>query len=84
MVALEEGIGSCPLAGVDRDKVRGILHIPVDYEIPLVLAFGYPDESPVEELFDGSIKYWKDRAGVHHAPKRKLETILHWNNFSSA
>jgi len=81
LVALEEGIGSCPIASVDRDKLKRILDIPDNYEIPLVLALGYPDESPVEEPFDGSVKYWKDEDGVLHVPKKKLEQILHWNAF---
>jgi nitroreductase len=81
LVALEEGIGSCPIASVDRDKLREILNIPGDYEISLVLALGYPDESPVEESFEGSVKYWKDKDGVLHVPKKKLETVLHWNSF---
>lgn len=81
LVALEEGIGCCSFAGVDRDKLRGILNVPGDYEIPLVLALGYPDESPVVEPFDGSVKYWKDENGVLHVPKKGLETIMHWNTF---
>jgi nitroreductase len=79
LVALEEGVASCPIADVNRDKLRKILRIPGDYGIPLVLALGYPDESPVEEPFDGSAKYWKDKDGVLHVPKKKLETVLHWN-----
>jgi nitroreductase len=81
LVALEEGVGSCPIADVDRNKLRKILHIPDDYEIPLVLALGYPDETPVEESFDGSVKYWKDKDGVLHVPKKKLEMVLHWDTF---
>jgi len=81
LVALAEGVGSCPFTSVDRDKLRIILNVPSDYEIPLVLALGYPDESPVEEPFDGSVKYWRDEDDVHHVPKKKLETILHWNTF---
>ncbi len=81
LAALEEGIGSCPIASVDRDKLRKILNIPGDYEISLVLALGYPDESPVEESSEGSVKYWKDKDGVLHVPKKKLETVLHWNSF---
>ena len=81
LVALEEGIASCPIASVDRDRLRGILNIPGDYEIPLVLALGYPDESPVVESFDGSVKYWKDEDSVLHVPKKKLEMVLHWNTF---
>ena len=81
LVALEEGIGSCPIVSVDRDKMKRILNIPDDYEIPLVLALGHPDESPVEEPFDGSAEYWKDENGVLHVPKRKLEKVLHRNTF---
>jgi len=81
LVALERGIGSCPIASVDRDKLREILNIPDNYEILLVLALGYPDENPVTEPFDDSVKYWKDKSGVLHVPKRKLESVLHWNTF---
>lgn len=81
LVALEEGIGSCPIASVDRDDLRRILNIPGDYEIPLVLALGYPDERPIEQSFNGSLKYWKDENGVLHVPKKKLKLVLHWNTF---
>ena len=79
LVALAEGVGSCTFASVDREKLRPILNVPDDYEIPLVLALGYPDESPVEEPFERSVKYWRDENDVHHVPKKKLETVLHWN-----
>ena len=81
LVAWEEGIASCPIASVDRDKLRKILDVPGDYEIPLVLAMGYPDEKSVAEPFSGSVKYWKDNDGVFHIPKKKLEMVLHWNTF---
>jgi len=81
LVAWAEDVGSCAIASVDKDKLRGILNIPGDYEIPLVLALGYPDESPVEEPFDESVKYWKDEDGVLHVPKKKLEQVQHWNTF---
>jgi len=81
LVALEEGIGSCAIASVDRDKLSSILNIPGDYEIPLVLALGYPDENPIEEPFDRSVKYWKDEKGILHVPKKQLDAVLHWNIF---
>jgi len=81
LVALAEGVGSCPFASVNRDRLRSILNIPGDYEIPLVIALGYPDESPVEEPFLGAVKYWKDEDGVLHVPKKSLESVLHWNAF---
>ena len=81
LVALEEGVCSCALLNVDWDKLRTICNVPDSYDISLLIALGYPDESPVEEPFDGSVKYWKDEQGVLHVPKKKLETVLHWNSF---
>ncbi|MCK4337423.1 MAG: nitroreductase family protein, partial [Candidatus Aminicenantes bacterium] len=70
--ALEEGIGSCWLASVDREKVRDIFGLPEDYTIDSILALGYPDESPVVEELVDSVEYWKDEHGRIHVPKRKL------------
>jgi nitroreductase len=81
LVALEEGIGSCCLGSADQDRLAAVLNVPDNYEIALVLALGYPDESPVEEPFDGSTKYWKDDNGVLHVPKKSLEKVLHRNTF---
>ena len=81
LVALAEGVASCPFASVDRNKIRSILGIPENYEISLVIALGYSDESPVEEPFTDSFRYWRDDKGVHHVPKRSLNSILHWNVF---
>lgn len=77
----EQGIGSCWLLSVDRNEVRKILSIPPQYLIDSVLALGYPDENPVAEDMEDSIKYWKDEEGRLHVPKRKLEDIFHFNNF---
>ena len=81
LVALEEGIGSCCLLSIDINRSRELLNIPEDYIISLVLALGYPDESPVVEEFRESPKYWKDKDNVLHVPKRGLKDILHRNNF---
>jgi len=83
MVALAEGVGSCAFGSVNRVKLRPILNVPDDYEIPLVLALGYPDEAPVEEPCDGSVKYWRDENDVHHVPKKRLETVRHRNIFQA-
>lgn len=81
LVALEHGIGTCCLRSINRDKLKQILNIPDTHTITLVVALGYPNESPVMEEFTGSIKYWKDEQGTLHVPKRKLADILHHNGY---
>ncbi len=81
LVALEQGIGSCCVASADTQKLGELLDIPEDYIISLVLALGYPDESPLVEEFKESPKYWKDKDNVLHVPKRGLKEILHRNKF---
>jgi nitroreductase len=81
LTAWEEGIGSCWLLSIERDKLRKILSVPDNYRIDSVLALGYPaEESKVEELAD-SIKYWKDEQGCFHVPKRSLKDVIHHNTF---
>jgi nitroreductase len=80
---LEEGIGSCWIASCNRSKLVKILNIPEGYIIDCVIALGYPLENPVfEDIEKGNtIKYYKDSKGKLHVPKRKLEDILHIDEF---
>ncbi len=81
LTALAEGIGSCWLLSIDRDKIKDLLGIPDGYRVDSVLALGYPAEEPgVVDLKD-SQKYWKDGEGRLHVPKRRLGSILHINRF---
>lgn len=76
--AVEKGLGGCMLASVDRDGLRRALGIPPHFEILLVLALGKPKEKVVLEDIsaDGDTSYWRDREGVHHVPKRRLEDVI--------
>jgi nitroreductase len=81
LAALGEGVGSCWLLSIDRDKLKGILGVPDGYRIDCVLALGYPAEEPVVEDLKDSQKYWKDADGRLHVPKRTLASVLHRNRF---
>jgi len=81
LVALEQGIGSCPITSFKQGKLRQVLDIPDKYEIAMTLALGFPDESPLLEVATDPIKRWVDNEDVRHIPKRKLEDITHRNKF---
>lgn len=81
LTALEEGIASCWICSINREKLREILEIPSHLDIDSVIALGYPAEKSVVEEFKGSVKYWKDEEGVLHVPKRRLEDIIHYEKY---
>jgi nitroreductase len=82
MVAYDEGLGSCILGSVNREKLKPILKMPDGFDIVLVIALGYPAENPVaDKVKDGNIKYWLDESRVLHVPKRNLEEIVKWNTY---
>lgn len=76
--AAEKGIGGCMIGSIQRDELRTALDIPERYDILLVLALGYPNETVVLEDVgpDGDTKYYRDAQGVHHVPKRTLDEII--------
>lgn len=76
--ATEKGLGGCMFGSIDKEGLKQELQIPDRYETLLVLALGKPKEIVVlEEIAEtGDIKYWRDKNGIHHVPKRKLEDII--------
>ena len=76
--AIELGFGGCMLSSVGHDALRKALNIPNHYEILLVIALGKPCEKVVIEPVgpDGDIKYWRDKEGIHHVPKRTVEDLI--------
>lgn len=81
LVALEQGLGSCPVMRYDESALKPILNIPDNFDIALVIVMGYPDESPVAEVSTGAVDVKVDDKGVRHVYKRKLADILHKNGF---
>ena len=76
LAARGEGIGSCWLQAINRDKIKKILSISGDYRLDSIICLGYPAESPTIEQCKGSVKYWKDKAGTLHVPKRSVNQVI--------
>ena len=76
--AREKGLAGCIFGTVNRKKLMGILNLPSQYKILLVLSIGKPKEQAIVETVgsDGNIRYWRDAEEVHHVPKRSLEEII--------
>jgi nitroreductase len=75
--AAEKDLRGCILASIDREKLREGLKIPPRYQILLVLALGYPNETIIlEEMKGGDVKYWRDEKDFHHVPKRALKELI--------
>ena len=77
LTAVEEEFGGCIIGSVQRERLRSILEIPEHYKIIQVLALGKPaEEVVIEDMVNGDIKYWRDKEGVHHVPKRGLDELI--------
>ncbi len=74
--AVEKGLGGCTIGSIRREELRKDLQIPDRYAILLVLALGRAKETVVIETSRGDIKYWRDKQGVHHVPKRPLDEVI--------
>ena len=77
LTAVEQGFGGCIIGSVQREKLRTILSIPDRYKIIQVFALGKPaEEVVIDEVSNDDIKYWRDKQGVHHVPKRSLDKLI--------
>jgi nitroreductase len=81
LAAEADGLGSCILCNIDKEKIREILKVPQRLTVDSVIALGFKAEQSVVEDMTDSVKYWRDEKDVLHVPKRKLEDILHINSF---
>ncbi|HOO33126.1 MAG TPA: nitroreductase family protein [Thermotogota bacterium] len=80
--AMEYDIGSCWLGSLNRQKVAEILNVPEVYEVDTLIALGYKDEAAEYFDTDETVKYDKVDE-KYRVPKRRLESIIHMNKFSS-
>ncbi len=76
LVATEEGVASCWLGALNRDKIREILEIPDTLTVLDVIALGYPaQESQAVPIVDGDFKYYM-KESILQVPKRSLDEVL--------
>ncbi len=75
--AVEKDLRGCIFASVDKQRLREGLKIPSRYQILLVVALGYPNETVIlEEMKGGDHRYWRDEESRHHVPKRPLQELI--------
>ncbi|MDD6736250.1 MAG: nitroreductase family protein [Clostridiales bacterium] len=76
LAATGEGLGSCILGAIDRDRIGSILNLPKNLHLLYLIAIGYPaQESTSAEMKDGDCKYYLENGRVY-VPKRPLEDII--------
>lgn len=76
LAALEDGVGGCWMASVERAGVRKLLQIQEHLSISCVVALGYSAESPKEAAVEASIQYYLDDTGTLCVPKRSMDEVL--------
>jgi nitroreductase len=81
LTALQDGIGSCIIGACNKEKIAGIIKLPANYQLELVIALGYPAQSSIVFDMDSSVKYYLDDNKTMHVPKRQLKDILHYNQY---
>lgn len=81
LAAVEQGLGGCMIASIQKQKFREEFKIPTRFDILMVIALGRPAEQVlvVDKGEDEGIKYWRNSDDVHIVPKRTLNhLILNW------
>ncbi len=73
----EQGIGSCILANIQRQKIRELFDIPPEDDPRILLALGKPAGSSVTEEMQGDdFTYYMDEDRNFHVPKRQFDSIV--------
>lgn len=74
--AYAHGLATCWLGSIDRKEICEIVASDDKYELISAVAVGYPDQISVTEQNKGDIKYYLDKQGVLHVPKRGEDEII--------
>jgi len=75
--AVESELRGCIFGSVKKNELQKLLKISKKYSICYVIALGKPKENiKLENVENNNVKYWRDKQGTHHVPKRKLKDII--------
>lgn len=82
------GLAGCIIKAFNSVELSKVLNLESRYAPRYVLALGYPVETVVLEDMtvgeDGDYKYYRTADGVHHVPKRPLESLIINSNNSNS
>jgi len=77
LAAVESGYGGCIIKSFREELLLPVLQLPEYLKILHVIALGRPKETVVlEEMQGEDYKYWRTADGVHHVPKRGLDSLI--------
>ena len=79
LAAAAEHLGLCMLGAFKKEDVHTLLQLPEHLLPVLILALGYPAETPVlcDVPENGDVRYFRTPDGIHHVPKRSLQALLY-------
>lgn len=76
LAAEEDGVGACWMGAIDYAEISKMLGLKETEKLIGVVAMGVKAEQPVEEAWQGDVKYYKDETGTLHVPKRPLDEVI--------
>lgn len=63
LAAEEDGVGTCWMGAIDYAEISKMLGLKETEKLIGVVAMGAKAEQPVEEAWQGDVKYYKDGTG---------------------
>ena len=78
LLATEAGYGTCIFGGHGKAELSRRLDLPTHLSINAIIAVGKPSEEVLLEEARSSedVRYWRDKEGHHHVPKRTLSELI--------
>ena len=77
LAAQEEGLATCWLGAIDREKLKEVFGLSDNLSVVYLLAVGYPlQKSHTVEMKNDDVKYYLDENNEICVPKRSLDDVV--------